>query len=260
MKIKFSFVYIGLCFFLFATLFLVQCTKDKNLTEVADSQAIDIPEIPPEVAAYLTEEQKATFYAGPPTDMAKPDDEISLRNPRQKKWRPFFAWGEATGTFFPLLANCDDPLSAEICFDQNDCPDETAWEGLASYAVGDAVMTGYGQVTQTLQNYICGLVGPENGWLNGTYEKGGDRLQYRPYGIPTVTFNEDNTVDIYFEIIVCNANAPVLDPLCWSYNTGDLAEAEGVINWNWNGPVQGLFSTPFIDVPATIVTWGWLYY
>lgn len=255
MKSKFSFI--SMAALLGMALCLVQCTDDHLSTEIPQTEKTEIPEIPAEIAQYLSETEIQNFYAGPPAEMLKLD-EASKKYGKQKRWHPFFAWGKAVGTFYPILENCNDPLSAVLCFQEGACPDQSQWKGLAARAKNRAFMSGYGLVTKTWENYICGF-NPENGWPNGSYRKGKHKLQYHPGGAPSISFLDETTVQLDMEMVVCDASAP-LDPLCWDYNSGNFAEAEGTFHWRWIGPVEGLAPGPFNPIPAWIISWGWLYY
>ena len=251
---------------LLATLLLTNCSKDESFIPSQEenllTQNLEIPVIPAEVAIYLTEAEKEAFYASKPTYTPSSGD-ISGRDDIPRSWHPFFAIGDAGGTKYPVLSNCDNPTVAEICPIPENCPDQTQWMGYAALWAGKASMNGVGIVKQYYSDFVCGIEnGVETGWDIVAYKKGVNDLQFRVYGTPyTVLFNEDGTVSVEWKISICTASKP--NSLCWSYSTGEFKdmEGDGTVTFRWTGSPYNFYFPmyqPFI--PVKLMAWGWLYY
>ncbi len=256
MKRRTSIFVTGAFLCLIASLVFINCTQEPLLEKALDEQYTETIEIPAEVAAYMTKEEKEAFYAGPPS-YTPSSNEVSDRNPRKKKWRPFFTWGDIVGHFYPVLSNCDDPLNAEICFDISDCPDESTWVGFFGGFIDNEVhMTGYGKVDQSWMRFGCGPLLSEAGKFNGSYEKGESTLQHWLSGPGSFTLNPDGTANIDMPMTVCNSAYP--EPTCWQYSTGDFADAEG--SFTLRLTITPIPYGMFEDQPGHVSAWGWLYY
>ena len=264
MKKRTSFFVVGAFLSLLAALLLFTCAKDDTTLQAPQddlsTQNLDIPEIPADMAKYLTEEEIGDFYARKPSFTPASND-VTERDKRPKKWRPFFGWGDITAAFLPVLSNCTTPATAEICYNHADCPEVNVGPPILppfrGGGGGEGHMTGYGQVWNTWLRFSCGG-GFER--VNGTYEKDEHILQYRTYSPPTVSF-EDGYLVLEYDIKVCNANEG--DPMCWSYSMGDFDDSEGILRQRLGAKLPAPGSPPrkmFDENEGYIITWGWLWY
>lgn len=277
MKKRISFFAAGVFLFLLAALLLTNCSKDESFIQSQEenllTQNLDIPVIPAEVALYMTEAEKAAFYAGPPSYTPSPANGTTATGEREKKetkrpkkWRPFFAFGEVGGSWYPVLENCNYPPLANVCYQPGDCPDPSAWIGYFVPWAGEATMTGYGKVNLTYDSYACGQTPVDQAWGNGTYEKDDNILHWCAYWPPneppyTIEIIDEDTWSVTWKISICNASNP--NPLCWGYSTGDFedSEGDGTITYRWTGNTSSFYPNFFAPLnPAQITAWGWLYY
>lgn len=260
MKQRFSLAFMEAFLIFFAVVFWPGCTRDDSDTQPSSLQATDdSPQIPGEIAAYLSGEEIAAFLASRPTYTPSSAQDRGEQGKRPKKWRPFYAWGDVVGHFYPLLTNCNDPLTAVICFAPGDCPDQSAWVGyFGGFIDNEGHMTGYGKVDQSWQRFVCGPLGTPGGQLNGSYEKDEHLLQFRPAGPPALTFNDDGAVNLDFPMSVCNATYP--NPACWQYSAGDFHDSEGTFTWRLTTDFSNFFAPMFADQLGHVTAWGWLYY
>lgn len=266
MKTRSSYVAAGFFSFLLAMLLLTNCSKDEAFVEPQNealvSQNLDIPVIPGEIAVYMTEAEKAAFYASKPTT-APASAEVQEREGDERTWHAFFAYGDIKGNKYPILSQCDNPPMAEICPIPGNCPDVENYVGYAALWAGKATMEGFGQMKQYYSDFVCGIEnGVETGWNVVAYKKGENDLEFRVHGTPyTLIYNEDGTVSVDWKISICSASKP--NSLCWSYSTGVFKEMEGdgTVTCRWRGsPIN--FYAPLFEpfIPAKLLTWGWLYY
>jgi hypothetical protein len=247
-----------LCCVLTAML-LASCSKEESVTQLAkESLTTQNLDIPAEIAMYLTESEKAEFYANKPNYTPA----SAGVNERDKIWHPFFVSGSVAGSKLPVLGNCDVPAAAEIC-PFEDCIEEELWTGYAALLAGKATMTGVGEGNQFYSSFVCGIENKvETGLISGSYKKGNGELYWRPVERTFKTqLNADGTVSIDWQVNVCNAAAP--DPLCLSYSSGDFknVEGNGTVNYRLIGSPNNFLSEIFEPFTTShLMGWGWLYY
>jgi len=254
------------CMLTAMTMFLVNCTKDESLMQIAkNNPTSEYVKIPTEIAMNLTAAEQAEFYT------SKPDytpATVGVEGREAGAWHPFFASGYVEGGKYPLLSNCDNPPIAEICpaIDMPGmefCNDASQYVGYVALWAGNTDVDGFGPMKQFYTDYVCGMeTGVQDGWHNGSFKKGNGSLHWRPYGTPfTSTVNEDGTVSIDSKISICNPLRP--DKMCWSYSTGYYKnmDGDGTINWRWTGDPNNFVSPIFEPFAKShLMSWGWLYY
>ncbi|MCB0568348.1 MAG: hypothetical protein KDC66_01220 [Phaeodactylibacter sp.] len=140
---KTAFIFRVLLAALLLGLLAVGCQEDDFTVapeaEQEHIQAFNVPEIPAEIAQHFTEEELATFQAGPPKEMLEGVES------RYGSWHPVVAILEVEFNHRPVTGTYDEPY---ICSSVAECPPSAGnWLGYAELYTFEGTWFGMGPVT-----------------------------------------------------------------------------------------------------------------